>query len=102
MPGEMPHVPMPLTDSASTPGRLPVLAEFSTLHRGELLKSLIDDHWHYIRQVQTGEEKLFDFRNDPLETRDLAPRPESQPILRDFRQQLARLFPADSLLNRRR
>jgi arylsulfatase A-like enzyme len=50
---------------------------------------LHDGQFKYIRRIcKTGEEELFDTRNDPDELRNLAAKPEHRTTLLRLRQQL--------------
>lgn len=49
--------------------------QFSELHRGKLLRSLIDPvDQHFILNLETDSAELFDVAKDPLESQDLAAR----------------------------
>jgi len=70
-----------------------LLAEFNNLRFGPYLKSLLTSHWHYIRNVRTGKEELYDWKEDPNELQDLAASGSAQPILEQFRNELKKRIP---------
>lgn len=59
--------------------------------------SLLKNGKHYIKNLNTGKEEMFDFDNDPLEQINLALKTESDPFLHDFRvsiQGIFRMYPS--------
>ncbi len=54
------------------------------------MRTLISRNWQYIKHDDSSEE-LYDWKNDPEETRNLAGTPEGQTIDRDFRARLNHL-----------
>jgi arylsulfatase A-like enzyme len=96
LPNVFPGKALPLTEPQATenpnPFADPTLAEYSDLD-GPKLKSLVTWRWHYILNVRTGQEELFDFQQDREELHNLAGAPESRLVLEEFRRRLRALLP---------
>jgi arylsulfatase A-like enzyme len=102
-------LPRTISELSKIPGRFPgknlaaapgsgeeeteVLAEYHTL-KGPKLVSLATSRWHYIVNVSTGKEELFDLRKDPTELTNLAGTADGEQIAASFRARLAELLPA--------
>ena len=54
-------------------------------HASNHWNALCDGRWKYIFLAPTGEQQLFDLRNDPGELRDLAKDPKHKTLLGDWR-----------------
>jgi arylsulfatase A-like enzyme len=93
LPSQLPGDPIPLSNPMRASDGPPLLAEFSTLRKGPVLKALMDDHWHYILNVQTGAELLFDLTTDPTELHNVAANSANGAVLEGFRSRLKQLFP---------
>lgn len=77
-----------------------LLAELSQFHYEEVkknpayygaMKSLLNPQWHYIQHEKFGPA-LYDWRQDPAETQDLAHTPEGQPIAGELATRLRSLL----------
>ncbi len=77
-----------------TPNDEPVLSELSTLS----LRGLLSGTRFYIHHGD-GIEQLFDQKDDPWESRDLARSATAGPVLEDFRRVLAQLTPGAGRLS---
>lgn len=62
--------------------------DFYPASQGNLL-SLVDDSLRYIRNLGTGEERLYDFVRDPEERHDLTPDPAAAALLPGLRARMA-------------
>jgi arylsulfatase A-like enzyme len=52
--------------------------------------ALMDQRCKYIYYTVTGDQQLFDLQSDPHEARDLASDPASAPLVKLWRQKMAR------------
>jgi len=71
-----------------------LLAEFNTLESAPFLKSLLGSRWHYIVNLRTGREELYNWRADRGELHDLVGMPASQSVLDEFRREMKARFPS--------
>ena len=69
----------------------PILSELEFLLKPDLLRSLVHGDFHYIRETTSGTERLYRYTDDPLEQRNLAADPASEPVLRQMREALQRI-----------
>jgi arylsulfatase A-like enzyme len=89
LPSLLPGQPLPLTDAdASATTEEPLLAEFNILEAAPFLKSLLDSHWHYIRDYRTGAEQIYDWQTDVGETHNLNQTEEGRRMASTFAKQL--------------
>jgi len=97
LPAALPGRPWPLAETPSSNGdsaRGALLAEFNTLEWGPFLKSLLNSRWHYILNLRTGKEELYEWPVDRGELRNLAGSPQLQPVLEEFRKEMEARFPS--------
>lgn len=97
LPSDFPGKALPLLQPESSSGENaeePLLAEYYTNEDGPKLKSLLSSRWHYVRDVVTGAEELYDVKNDRAEIRNLATSPDLQSVMEGFRQRMRTLFPS--------
>jgi arylsulfatase A-like enzyme len=47
---------------------------------------------HYIKNITTGQEEMYDFEADPRELHNRAALPEEQPLVEEFRRSLEQIF----------
>lgn len=92
-PGRPLPVGEPQPQESEGPLEEPLLSELNSLE-GALLKSLVTSRWHYILNVRTGVEELFDLEQDPSELHTLAAAPEFSPVLNWFRKKMRAIFPS--------
>ncbi|MBX9787686.1 MAG: sulfatase [Pirellulales bacterium] len=57
------------------------------------LCSIVANGWHYIRRCSDGDEELYDYRADPLESHNLADEPRFQDNLTSLRGLLLQNYP---------
>ena len=50
--------------------------------------ALVDDRYKYVYYTVTGQQQLFDLKNDPHEMRDLASDAASAPLVKEWRQRM--------------
>lgn len=96
LPSDFPGKALPLLQREPSSGENaeePLLAEFYTNENGPKLKSLLSSRWHYVRDVVTGAEELYDVKNDRAEIRNLATSPDLLSVMEGFRQRMMTLFP---------
>jgi len=96
LPSDFPGRALPLLRPESSSGENaeePLLAEFYTNKDGPKKKSLLSSRWHYIHDVVTGAEELYDVKQDRAELRNLATSPDLQSVKEGFRQRMTTLFP---------
>ena len=79
--------PYPLAEIAQQPW----LPQRVPVSQGSI-KSLVSPHWHYIVHQKLGT-KVFDWKNDPLESHNLADRPDMQGVVAQFRSHLLQVLP---------
>ncbi len=69
-----------------------VLLELSR-ETGGYIKSLVNGKWHYIWDVNSGKEEIYDMDKDPAEKSNLAGSAEAAPQLQTMRARLISIFP---------
>jgi arylsulfatase A-like enzyme len=70
-----------------------ILGELKAIGGADVAKSLVKGEWQYIWTAKDAREELFHLRDDPKQLTNLAAAPEGLPLLSEFREKMAALFP---------
>jgi choline-sulfatase len=70
-----------------------ILGELKAIGGADVAKSLVKGEWQYVWTAKDAREELFHLRDDPKQLTNLAAAPEGLPLLSEFREKMAALFP---------